>query len=260
MTTILRMDSTRYLRSSLAMVAVLAIFAALYISMFPGFRDDAEELAEAFPDFIFDLFRIGELHTIEGFIAAEMYSFFWTILVGVYFAYLGAAMIAVDIHERRMDLVLSNPVSRESVLLQKVAALWTPLVILNVSIPAVLFGGSVLIGETIDPVALAMVHLLSVPYLLVCAGIGVVLSVVLGHPRSSKSAAIASVIVLWLVGAVSRMSPDYEWIASATPSHYYDYTAILVRGEYSLTNAGILLVAFVVLIAIALVIFIRRDI
>lgn len=260
MTAILRMESTRYTRSSLALTTVLTIFAVLYLSMFPGFKEDAEEIAEAFPDFMFDMFRIEGLHTIEGFVAAEMYSVFWTILVGAYFAYLGAGMIATDIHERRMDLTLSNPVNREWVLLQKVASLWAPLVILNVAIAGVLYVGSVVIDEAFDPVALAMVHLLSIPYLLVCAGIGVLLSVAFGHPRTSKSAALALVIVLWLVDAVSRMSADFEWVGGLTPSRYYDYTAILVREEYSLVDAGVLLVAFLVLVAVATVIFVRRDI
>lgn len=260
MTTILRMESTRYTRSSLALTVVLAIFGFLYLSMFPSFKEDAEEIAEAFPDFMFDMFRIEALHTIEGFLAAEMYSVFWTILVGVYFAYLGAGMIATDIYERRMDLILSNPVDREWVLLQKVASLWAPLVILNVAVATILYVGSVLIDETIDLVALVMVHLLSVPYLLVCAGIGVLLSVVFRHPRTSKSGSLALVIVLWLVDAVSRLSADYEWLGALTPSRYFDYTAILVREEYSFVDAGVLLVTFVVLVVVATAIFTRRDI
>ena len=259
-TAILRVESSRHLRSSLALTIVLLVFVALYTSMFPGFGEDAEELAEAFPEFVFDMFDIEALHTFEGFIAAEMYSFFWTILVGVYFAYLGASMIAVDVNERRMDLTLSNPVSRESVLLQKLASLWVPLVMLNVTVAGAIYVGSVLIGETVNPVALAMVHLLSIPYLLVCAGIGLLLSVALGHPRSAKTGAIGLVIVLWLVDAISRMTGDFEWIGAVAPSRYYGYTAILVREEYALLDAGVLLAAFVVLIAVATALFVRRDI
>lgn len=259
-TAILRIDSTRRLRGSLALLTVLTIFSILYISMFPNFKEDAEELADAFPDFIFDMFDIEALHTIEGFIAAEMYSFFWTIIVGVYFAYIGSTMISVDIHDRRMDLTLSNPISRESVVVQKLLSLWAPLAILNIGVYAILMVGSIVIDEALDPVALAMVHLLSIPYLLVCTGIGLVLSVGLAHPRSSKAASVALVLVLWLVDAVSRMSPDYRWIGDVTPSRYYEHTAILVRAEYDLLNAGLLLIVFVVLVVIATAWFIRRDI
>lgn len=260
MTAILRVESTRRLKSSGAILAVLVLFSALYISIFPNFKEDAEELADAFPDFFFDLFAIEALHTIEGFIAAEMYSFFWTVVVGIYFAYIGSNMIAVDIKQRRMDLTLSNPVSRESVLIQKVISLWAPLVILNIGLYLALLIGSHLIDEPINPISLAMVHLLSIPYLLVCAGIGLVFSVALSHPRSSKAAAIGSVLGLWIVDSVSRLSPDYEWIGGIGPSRYYEHSAILVREEYSLVDAGILTIVFIVLVAVAIVLFNRRDI
>ena len=260
MTAILRAESRQRIRGPILLTAVLWIFTVFYFSIFPGFADDADELVEGFPDYIFDLFGLDALHTIEGFIAAELYSFFWSLLVAIYFAYIGAGLIAGDIGSRKLDLTLSNPVSRESVLLQKVASLWVPLLILNVGVAVPVYLGSVIIGEPISPVALAMVHLLSVPYHLVCAAIGVLLSVVLAHVRTARSAAFGLVILLWLVDAFSRLQADFEWIGAFTPSRYWEETDILVHEEYAFLDAGILLVAFIVLIGVALFVFIRRDI
>ncbi|MFP8951609.1 ABC transporter permease [Natrialbaceae archaeon A-arb3/5] len=259
-TAILRVESGKRVRGSIVLVVVFALLSALYFAMFPGLSEEMEALEEAFPAFFFDLFGIEALHTIEGFIAAEIYSFFWVILVGIYFAYIGAGLIATDIHDRKMDLTLSSPVSRESVVLQKIAALWVPLVVLNVAVPAIVYVGALVIGESFNPVALAMVHLLSIPYLLVCAGIGLVLSVALGRPRTARATAITLVFVLWLVDAVSGLDADLEWVGTATPSRYYDETAILVREEYAFVDAGVLLAAFLVLLAVAIAIFVRRDI
>ncbi len=228
--------------------------------MFPGIQEEMDVLEEAFPSYMFDLFGIEELHTIEGFIAAEIYSFFWVLLVAIYFAYVGAGLIAGDVQNRKMDLTLSNPVSRESVVLQKVAALWVPLVALNVGVPVIVYVGALVVGESFNPVALAMVHLLSVPYLLVCAGIGLVISVLVDRVRTARAAALSLVFVLWLIDAVSRVDPDFEWIGDFTPSQYYDETAILVREEYAFLDAGVLLVAFFVLLGLALLIFTRQDI
>lgn len=259
-TAILRLESRRHARSAAVLSGVLTVFAILYVTIFPDLKSEAEQITEIFPAFILEMFGIEALDTIEGYVAAEMYSFFWTVLVGAYFAYLGSGMIAVDVHERRMDLTLANPVSRESVLLQKVAALWAPLAILNVPVWLVLFAGSNAVGEPIDGVALAMVHLLSVPYLLACAGLGLVLSVALGHPRQAKGAAVAVVILQWLVDAVARLSPAYEWVAWFTPTRYFAYTAILVHNEYDPVNAAVLLVGFLALVALAVVLFVRRDV
>ncbi len=260
MTAILRLESRKRIRGPAVLVGVFAVLSAMYFSIFPEFAEDAEEVLEAFPEWMFEFFGLDALHTIEGFIAAEVYSFFWVLLVGIYFAWVGGGLIAKDVYTRRMDLTLSNPVSRESVLLQKVASLWVPLVVLNVGVPFIVYVGSVLIDETMNPVALVMVHLLSIPYLLVCAAIGIVLSIVVRRVRSAQAGAFGLVVFLWLVDGASRLDPDYEWVGAFTPSRYYDETAILVHEEYAFVDAGILLAAFLVLLAIAVVIFVRRDI
>ena len=260
MTAILRNESKQRVRGSLILIGVFAVLALLYFSIFPEFAADAVELEEAFPESMMDFFGLEALHTIEGFIAAEMYSFFWVLLIAVYFAYLAAGTVAGDIESRKMDLTLSNPVSRESVVAQKLAALWVPLAVLNIGVPVIIYVASILIDEPINPVALAMVHLLSIPYLLVCSGIGLVLSVTLDRARSAQGATLVIVFVLWLVDSVSNLDPNFEWIGYLTPSRYYDETAILVNEEYAFFDAAVLLVAFVLLVLIATGLFINRDI
>ncbi|RZN63379.1 MAG: ABC transporter permease, partial [Methanonatronarchaeia archaeon] len=222
MTSILRNESRKLVRSSVILTGVFVLLSVMYLSIFPEFKEEAEELLDAFPEFIFDMFGLAELHTIEGFIAAEVYSFFWAILVGIYFAYVGAGFISKDIKNRKMDLTLSNPVSRESVVLQKFGALWVPLLILNASVVIILYVGTSLIGEPIELISLVMVHLLSTPYLLVCAGIGLLLSIVLKRVKPAQVGAIGIVFVLWLIDSVSRVVPDYDWVGYISPSHYFD--------------------------------------
>lgn len=257
---ILRVEAGRYQRSSLILAATFALLSAFYFSIFPGFADDAEQMVEAFPDFMFDFFGIDALHTIEGFIAAEIYSFFWVVLVAVYFAYLGAGMIAADIRTRRLDLLLANPISRESVLLQKLGALWLPFVVLNLTVPVIVFLGSVVIGETMNPVAILMLHLLSIPYLLVCAGLGLVISVLFDRPRRARALALGLILFLWLIEGLANMSQDYEFVGAITPSRYFDETAILVHEEYAVLDAMILVGVFLLLVGIAVFLFARRDI
>ncbi len=260
MPAIFRAESRKRVRGSVILVAVFGVLSTLYFSIFPEMADDAEAIADAFPQAFLDFFGVEQMHTIEGFIAAEVYSFFWVVLLGVYFAYVSAGMIAGDVQSRRMDLTLSNPVSRESVVLQKVASLWVPLVVVNVAVALIVYVGSALIGYAMNPVAIGMLHLLSVPYLLVCAGIGLVLSVTLDRVRTARSMAFGLVFVLWLVEGASQLDPDYEWVGTLAPNRYYDETAIIVREEYAFADAAVLLTVFVVLVAVATVVFTRRDI
>ncbi|ADD04826.1 uncharacterized protein Nmag_1244 [Natrialba magadii ATCC 43099] len=260
MTAVLRAESRQLVRSSLVLTGLLGLVLAFVLAVFPGFAEEAELIEEAFPPVLLGLLGIEEIHTIEGFVGGYIFSIIWLLFAGIYFAYVSAGMIVDDIRTRRMDLLLSTPVSRESVVLQKVAALWVPLVALNVGLFAVLYVGLLLIGETLDPVTLVIAHLFTVPYLLVCAGIGIVLSVVLERVESAQATALGLVFVLWLVDGLSHMDPDFEWVGAIAPSRYFDPGDVLVHQEYAFADAGVLLVAFFALLAIATVVFVRRDI
>lgn len=260
MTAILRNESRRLRRGSLILGGLFALITAFFLVVFPAIKDEAELIMDAYPEFMIGLLGIEELNTIEGFAGGYIYPFVWVLFGGVYFAYVSAGMISGDIQSRKLDLTLSNPISRESVLVQKVAALWVPLVALNVAVMAVLFLGALVLGETFDPLALAMVHLLSVPYLLVCAGIGIVFSVMFDRAGRAQVTSLGTVFVLWLVDGLSHLEPDFEWIGDLTPSRYYDPNEILVRGEYAFLDASVLLAVFLGLLVVAAAVFSRRDI
>ncbi|MWV64676.1 ABC transporter permease subunit [Halorubrum sp. JWXQ-INN 858] len=260
MTAILLNESKGYQRSSLVLTGVFAMLAAVFLAVFPAMKDEADAIEAAYPDYMLELMGLEELSTIEGFAGGYVYPFVWILFAGMYFGYAGAGTVADDVRTRKMDLTLSYPVSRESVIVQKVAALWVPMAALNVGMLAVMAGGARLVGESFDPVALAMVHLLGVPYLLVCAGIGVVLSVGTDRPGRARTGALGLVFLLWLLDGLAALEPDYEWIAELTPSHYYDPTAILLHEEYAFLDAAVSLGAFLVLLVVATTVFVRRDI
>ena len=257
---ILRLESSRLLRPSALLVGLFAIVAAFLFAAFPGFADEAELFDEAMPPVLEAFFGFEEIHTIEGFVAGYAYPLVWVLFGGIFFAYVSAGTISREVSERQIDLTLSNPISRESVVLQKIGAMWMPLVVLNVGMIAVVLAGVTILGESIDPVVLAMVHLLSIPYLLVCAGIGLLFSVVVDRVETAQVGALGAVFVLWLIEGIAEMSPDYEWAGYASPNRYYDPSAILVHEEYAYGDAGILLVGFFVLVSVATVVFTRRDI
>ncbi len=260
MTAILRIESRNRLKSAVILTAIFALTSLFFLAVFPAMRDGADAIEEAFPDYLTGLLGFEELHTIEGFLGGYVYPFIWVVFGGIYFAYAGAGMIASDIEHRRMDLLLSNPVSRESVIVQTVASLWVPLVVMNLGMALTLFGGVQLVDETLDPVLLSMVHLLSVPYFLVCAGIGLVLSVSVKRVGTAQVGAIGLVFMSWLIEGLSEMGETYEWLGTVTPHRYYDSTQILVHEEYALGDAAILTGAFLGLVVVATVLFIRRDI
>ncbi|WP_207586633.1 ABC transporter permease subunit [Halomontanus rarus] len=258
---IARYEAERRLKGTTALAVGLGILALFFIAFFPSFADvDMDSYIEAFPPAFREAFGIEALASIEGFLAVEIYQFIWLLLLGLYVAYVAAGTIAEDVERDRMDLLLSLPVSRTRVLTEKFAALLVPIVVLNVVVPVAVYAGVLAIGESIDPVDLAMVHLLSIPYLLACASIGLLLSTVVDRADVAKRIAIAAVFVLFLIDSVAASAEGLEWVANVSPTAYYDPTAILVEGSYDLTGAVVLLAATAALVLVSQFQFRRSDI
>lgn len=259
MTAIFKNESRGMQRGSLILAGVFAVTTVFFLAVFPAMKDQAALIQEAYPEYMLQLMGIEEIHTIEGFTAGYIFPFIWLLFGGVYFGYLGAGLIAGDINSRKMDLTLSTPVSRESVVVQKFAALVVPLVVLNATMIVVLYGGANLIGESLGVVRLVLVHFFGIPYLLTCAGIGVTLSVVIDRVGTAQVTALGLVFMLWLVDGISEMDDSYEWIGYVTPSRYLHPSDILIRGEYAVFDLSVLLLAVIALVGVATVIFTRRD-
>ncbi|MDJ1432854.1 ABC transporter permease subunit [Halostagnicola sp. A-GB9-2] len=258
---IARYEAERRLRGTVALAVGIGVLSLAFIGFFPSFADaDIDELVEAYPPAMQEAFGIQTLGTIEGFLAVEIYQFMWLLLLGLYVAYAAANSVAEDVERDRMDLVLSLPVSRGRVVLETFAALAVPVLVLNAIVPVAVYGGVVAVGESISVQDLAMVHLLSIPYLLACTAIGLVLSVTVSRATVANRLAIAVVFVLFLIESITVGTDDYGWIGNGSPTHYYDPTEILVESTYDLTGAAILLIATAVLVLIARALFSRGDI
>src|SRR6056297_2402115 len=159
--------------------------------------------------------------TIEGFLAVELYQFFWLLLLGVYTAYLAGGLVAGDVERGRMDVLLAAPVTRRRVVVEKFLSLVPVVVAINLVVGAVVYATVVAIGESIPVADLAAVHLLSIPYLLACGGIGLVLSVAFDESDAAKRGSLGAIFGLFLLETISS-SAGVDWLGAISPTRYYD--------------------------------------
>ena len=255
-----RYETKRRIRGTLVLSVSISLFAAFvswYFTVLEGVA--VEEVFADLPPAMQDAFGIEALSTIEGFLGTELYNFVWVLGLGLYFAYAAGGLVAADIESDRIDLLLSFPVSRSRLLTEKFASLLLPILGVNVVVGGAVYVSVSAIGESIDPVHLLLVHLLSVPYLLVCAGIGLVFSAVVDRAAIAERGAIGVVFVLFLVESVVGSADEYDWIQYVSPTHYYEPTPILLDGTYELVDSAILFVAFLGLLLLGQILFHRRD-
>lgn len=258
-----RYEVSRRLRGTAIITAGISALVVFMVAIFPSMEAadvDIDEMIDAYPPAMRDAFGIETLASIEGFLAVEIYNFVWVLVLGLYFAYTAAGLIAADIERDRMDLLLSFPVTRSRLLVEKFSSLLVPILAFNVVGAIVVYAGVLAIGESIDPLSVGMVHLLSIPYLLVCGALGLVLSVLVDRADVAKRVSIALVFVLYLIESIAASAEGVEWLQYVSPTNYYDPTPILVHETYDLLDAGILLVIFLGLLIVSQLLFQRRDI
>lgn len=256
-----RYETRRRIKGTLYLSIAISVYAGFIVWYFTILEDvPIEEVFGELPPAMRDAFGIQSLTTIEGFLGAEVYNFVWVLALGLYFAYVAGGMIASDIESERMDLLLSMPISRAQLLAEKFASLLLPIVTVNVVVGSAVYVFALAIGESIDPTYLALTHLLSVPYFLVCAALGMVFSVVFSRAALAERGAAGVVFALFLVESVVGGADEYDWIQYFSPTHYYDPTPLLIDGSYDLIDSAILLVAFFGLLLLSQILFQRRDI
>ena len=262
MTEILRYEGRQRVRGSVLVTIGFVLVAGLYVGLFPSVEQsgvDFEQFLESAPEAAQSAFAVGNLNTIEGFLAVELYQFVWILLLGVYVAYSGGGLIAAGIEQGRIDMLLATPISRRRIVLEKYLSLLVPIVVANLFVPIAVALGVGAIGETISLVDLYAVHLLSIPYLLCCGGIGLVMSVAVDRPSIAQRGGLLAVFGLFLVETIAS-SAGVDWLGGVSPTRYYDPAEILVEGTYDVAGALILLSGAVALLVVASAYFEARDV
>lgn len=258
---IARYESERRLSGAVVVAGGLAAFAALFIAITPEIigEVDYEAMLEDLPPAFSSAFGLESFDSLAGILAGEFYTLGWVLLMGLYMAYSAGSTIAGDVERDRMDMLLSNPVSRSSVVLEKYLSLLVPIVVVNVVVGAVIYVGARLVDDPIPLFDVIAVHALSVPYLLCCAAIGLLASAGMKREGSAQRASMGVVFSLYMVEALVT-GTDFDWLGIASPSRYFDTNDILVEGTYDLVGAAILLEASALLLVASLLVFQRRDI
>ncbi|QLG64234.1 ABC transporter permease [Halorarum salinum] len=254
-------EGRKRVKGSVALAVGMSALVALYVAMFPSVSSsvDLDEYVRAFPPALREAFGVATLSTIEGFLATEVYAFGWVLLLGLYFAYAAAGLVAGDVERGRMDLLLSLPVTRSRVVSEKFLSLLVPIAVLNAVVPVAVYAGTALVDDPISIADLVAVHALSVPYLLSTASVGLLASVVFDRESVAQRVALAALFGLFLVDTAVA-NTDYAWLGALAPMRYYDPTAVLVEGTYDLAGAAILLASTLVLVGVSELWFAGRDV
>lgn len=161
----------------------------------------------------------------------------------------------------QMDMLLSMPRSRRRVAVEKVAAIWTGLVLIGVIIGLITFATALKFEPDIT---FGDAMLFGLNLALICAVIGGIALLIsqFTHERGPAAGVTGALLAVFIVvDSFHRVIPNTDWISRLSPIYYYNLSKPLIP-SYG-TNFGAMafeLVLALVLSAAATWLFVRRDV
>ena len=182
-----------------------------------------------------------------------------SLMVGLYAAYLGVTVVSRDVERRSMDIILSYPVSRRRLVLERVAAMALMLLVLLVLLLGVVLASVDSVGEEVDTGAVAGTFLLAWPLLLVILAWSALISVVLNEMKMGIGLSLGVTTFLYVLSFGSFITESLEPLNTVTPFGYYKFADTFYGEWTSWSDLVVLGVVFAVLMYIALETFQRKE-
>jgi ABC-2 type transport system permease protein len=177
----------------------------------------------------------------------------WPLLVG-------ARMLRGEEERGSLDVLLSLPRGRLRVALEKLAAMWTALLLMGLLIWLLTFGGA---RSTNADLGLGDALLFSLNLVLICGVFGsmALLLSQFTQERSTAAGITGALLVVFIaLDMVHRVIDGTEWISRLSPIYYYNLSKPLIPAYGTNPGAMLVLLALsVILSGAALWLFVRRD-
>jgi ABC-2 type transport system permease protein len=242
----------------------LAAYVAMVVSVYPTIRDNTEleQLMEQYPEALKAFFAFGgqlDFTSAAGYLGGELFSFMIPLLFLVAAVGNGAAAIAGEEERGTLDLLLTTPLSRRRVALEKLGAIGVELIALGLALWLALWLGARAIGMELSAADLAAatadVVLLATAY----GAIAFALGAATGRKGVAIGVAIAAAVAAYLVNSLAPLVEALEPLRRISPFFHYAASDPLRQG-LDPWHALFLVAVGAGAALIGVVLFARRDV
>ena len=261
--------STRVSRISIKTTSefqgVLVITAAImfYMGLMMGplyslVPADVVEFFADFPDVLIAMIGGADMSTATGFLQAELFAITGPIAVIVLTVTMGARALAGEEERHTMGLLLGNPVSRTQVIVEKTTAMVLYALAFAVATFLGTTAGVFLGGIDVTVGGIAATSLLLALLGLVFGGLALAVGAATGRTRLASGVAAGVAVAGYFVWSFFPLADAFEGWTVLSPYEYFLGSDPLSNGM-AWADAGVLAAMFVVLVAVSIPLFHRRD-
>lgn len=248
-------------RSLCIWTASIAFMMLVCILLFPEMKSEMDSVSDLFANmggftaaFGMDKLSFGEIMGFYGIECGNVLS-----IGGGFFAALaGISVLANEEKERTAEFLLTHPVSRLSVVSQKLLSVLTQVVVLNLVVVGVSLISAAVVGEEFEMKEFILLH---IAYLLmqleiscICFGISAFIR------RGSIGIGLGLALALYFLNIVCNISEQAEFLRYITPYAYADASSIISEDKLDIGLIAVGAVIAVIGAAVGFFRYLKKDI
>jgi ABC-2 type transport system permease protein len=257
------LKSLREQRSSLIWWAVgliaLCVFTLSFypsLSKSPGITDFINQAPEWVKSFVGDM---ADFATPTGYLDGRLFFMMAPILFLIFAISKGSGAIAGEEQAGTLDLLLTNPLSRRRVLLEKAASMVVATLALGVAFWIGLALGALVVGMNISYLNLAYATFSCVLLGLLFGAIALTVGSASGRRGLTIGVSAALGVAAFFLNSLVPLAKGLEGLSKLSPFYYYIQAKPLING-LNWVHASVLIVAILFFIGLSVFLFDRRDI
>jgi ABC-2 type transport system permease protein len=248
-------------RSLLGWTVAILVVGCGYAAFWPTMNnDELQELLANYPAAILEALNYTDIASPEGYLSATVYGLVVGLLMVVFTVAAGTRTIAGEEEAGTLDLTLTQPVSRTSVALQRVAALLTAIVLVVAAfwLAMVTLSGPAQLDE-ISPARFAAMHVHLALFAALFGTLAFAVGAATGRRAWAFAVAAGAAVVAYASSGLLPQVEGLAWTRDWSAFTWLTGSSPLVNGPdaSNLALMGGLSLLFVVL---GTLVFTRRDV
>ena len=250
-------------RSRLSLIiwtAVITFMLCITVLIYPQMSSQMSDITDMFSDmgsfssaFGMDKLNFGEF---SGYFSIECGNVLG--LGGALFAAIaGISAIVKEEKERTSEFLYTQPLSRSRIIFEKLLALITQIIILNVILWCAVFASIAVIGETMELKVLLLLFaaylLLQIEIALICFGISAFLR------KGGIAVGLGLAIVFYFLNIISNITEDAKELKYLTPFSYTDGADIISNKSLDIKYVAVGMIFAAVGVITAFIRYRKKD-
>ena len=253
-------------RGALIACCVIIIgLLSLFVTMWPDFEETGAEFAELielYPeDFIKALgIDIDQIFSgMDGFISAEHYSIMWPMTAAIFAIMLGVGVVAGEVDNGTIEILLSQPISRLRTYFAKVLAGITLILLFTcISILAIVPLAET-VGVDYDLEGHVTISVLGAMYVFFIYGVSSMASAISSSRGRATFILVGGLIAMYAMNIAAAFKESIEFIKYFSVFYYFDFNSAIFDHQIRLESIVVLLGVGVISLILGAVVFERRD-